>query len=139
MQKQLSRFVCILSACILSALLFAGCNKESTEANVNAPANSNKPATAASSPATATSPATTASAEKIGVPECDDFLAKYESCVSGHVPEAARAQFKTSLEQWRSSWHKLAANPQTKTTLAAACKTAADQAKTSMKSYNCTF
>src|SRR5262245_2105787 len=127
-----------LLLCIFSALVFAGCNKE-TETNTNATANTNKPATTAASPVTATSPTTTAAAEKIGVPECDDFIAKYESCVTSKVPEAARPQFKTTVEQWRSSWHKLAANPQTKATLAAVCKTAADQAKTSMKAYKCTF
>jgi hypothetical protein len=73
------------------------------------------------------------------VPECDEYIANYESCVSGKVPEVARAQFKTSLEQLRSSWRKLAENPQTKGSLAAACKMSADQARTAMKAYNCTF
>ena len=124
-----------LIVCILVALVLVGCSKESMQSNMNS-SNANKPITAAS-PATMATPAM--AAEKIGVPECDDFIAKYETCVTAHVPEAARAQYKTSIEQWRSSWHKLAANPQTKTTLAAACKTAAEQARTSMKTYNCTF
>ena len=38
--------------------------------------------------------ATTASTGKIGVPECDDYLAKVDACVSGKVPEAARAAYK---------------------------------------------
>jgi len=125
-----------LIVCMLVALFVVGCNKETMQSNVNT-SNANKPATAASSPATAATPAM--AGEKIGVPECDDFIAKYDACVTSHVPEAARAQYKTSIEQWRSSWHKLAANPQTKATLAAACKTAAEQARTSMKTYNCTF
>ncbi len=128
-----------LALCTLFALVIVGCNKGTTEgnanANANAHANANRAATAATSPATSTATA----GEKIGVPECDDFIAKYESCVTSHVPEAARAQYKSSVEQWRSSWHKLAANPQTKATLAAACKSAAEQARTSMKTYNCTF
>lgn len=82
---------------------------------------------------------TTSSAEKIGIPECDDFLAKYDACVSSKVPESARAQYKSSLDQWRNSWKTLAANPQTKGTLAAACKTTIEQARTSMKSYGCDF
>lgn len=125
-----------LMVCMLFALVLVGCNKESMQSSTNT-SNTNKPATAASSPATMASPAM--AAEKIGVPECDDFIAKYDACITGHVPEAARAQYKTSIEQWRTSWHKLAANPQTKATLAAACKTAAEQARTSMKTYNCTF
>ena len=77
--------------------------------------------------------------EKIGVPECDEFIAAYDACVSSKVPEPARAQYKTSIEQWRTSWRKLAANPNTKATLAQVCKQSAEQARASMKSYNCTF
>ena len=76
---------------------------------------------------------------KIGVPECDEFIANYDACVSSKVPEVARAQYKTAIEQWRTSWKKLAENPQTKSTLAAACKQSAEQARASMKTYNCTF
>ena len=78
-------------------------------------------------------------AEKTGVPECDEFIANYDACVSSKVPEVARAQYKTAIEQWRTSWKKLAENPQTKSTLAAACKQSAEQARASMKTYNCTF
>jgi hypothetical protein len=98
--------------------------------------NANKTATAAASPVTAT---TALAGEKIGVPECDDFIAAYDACVSSKVPESARAQYKTGIEQWRSGWKKLAANPNTKATLAAACKQTAESARASMKSYGCTF
>lgn len=127
MLTKLSLFLCF--AC---AIVLAGCAKSETSNN----ANTNAPARAASPAATT---ATVASADKIGVPECDEFIAHYEACVSGKVPEAARAQFKTGMEQWRSSWKKLAANPQTKSTLASVCKQTAASARTSMKSYNCTF
>jgi hypothetical protein len=121
--------------CVLSAIVLVGCAK-SEPANSNATAaNANKPATAPAS----TAPATTAAADKIGVPECDEYLANYDACVSGKVPEVARAQYKTALDQTRASWKKLAENPQTKASLAAACKTASEQARTAMKSYNCTF
>ena len=69
----------------------------------------------------------------------DEFIANYDACISSKVPEMARAQYKTTIDQWRTSWKKLAANPQTKGTLAAACKQSAEQARTSMKMYNCTF
>jgi hypothetical protein len=81
----------------------------------------------------------TVSADKIGVPECDEFIANYDACISSKVPEVARAQYKTTIEQWRTSWKKLAENPQTKPSLAAACKQSAEQARASMKTYNCTF
>ena len=123
-----------LFLCLTAVLLVAACAKTDTNANKTVTANENKPV-ATTTPATTT----TASAEKIGIPECDEFLAAYENCVSGKVPEAARAQYKTSLEQWRSSWRKLAENPATKGTLAAACKQSAESARASMKSYGCTF
>jgi hypothetical protein len=126
-----------LLLCVICTLVLVGCAKTEPSTN-NGPAtaaNANK-ATAAATPATAT---VVPAGEKIGVPECDDFIAAYDACVSSKVPEVARAQYKSSIEQWRSSWRKLAENPQTKATLAAACKQSAESARTSMKTYGCTF
>ena len=124
----------LIFAVLCAAILF-GCSKSETMENSNAAmSNSNKPA-AASTPATTTTTSST-SDEKIGVPECDEFIAKYESCTS-KVPEIARAQYKSAVEQWRSSWKKLAANPATKGTLAAACKQAAEQQAAAWKAYGC--
>jgi hypothetical protein len=124
-----------ISLCVICTIVLIGCAKTETANNSSSTGNSNKAATAAASPATAT----TAAGEKIGVPECDDFIAAYDACVSSKVPESARAQYKTAIAQWRSSWSKLAANPNTKATLAAACKQSAESARASMKSYGCTF
>ena len=126
----LTRFSILL--CILCAIVLVGCSKSQTNTNTASTANANKASTAPAAPATA-------SADKIGVPECDEYLANYETCVSGKIPEVARAQYKSALEQTRTSWRKLAENPQTKAGLAAACKQATEAARTAMKSYNCTF
>ena len=125
-----------LLICVAAVIVLAGCATSENGNSNTATANANKPA-ASTAPAT-TAPAT-ATAEKIGVPECDDFIAAYDACVSSKVPEAVRAQYKTSIEQWRTSWKKLAENPNTKASLAAACKQSAEQARASMKTYNCTF
>lgn len=125
-----------ISLCVICTIVLIGCAKTEPANNSSSTANTNKAATAAASPATAT---TATAGEKIGVPECDEFIAAYDACVSSKVPEAARAQYKTAIEQWRSSWSKLAANPNTKATLAAACKQSAESARASMKSYGCTF
>jgi hypothetical protein len=124
-----------ISLCVVCTIVLIGCAK-TEPANNSTATNANKAATAAASPATAT---TAPAGEKIGVPECDDFIAAYDACVSSKVPESARAQYKTAIAQWRSSWSKLAANPTTKGTLAAACKQSAESARASMKSYGCTF
>jgi hypothetical protein len=125
-----------ISLCVICTIVLIGCSKTEPNNSSSTTGNSNKAATAAASPATAT---TATAGEKIGVPECDDFIAAYDACVSSKVPEAARAQYKTAIAQWRSSWSKLAANPNTKATLAAACKQSAESARASMKSYGCTF
>ncbi|HEV7475456.1 MAG TPA: hypothetical protein VGN90_15490 [Pyrinomonadaceae bacterium] len=124
-----------LLVCFVCAIVLVGCSKSEPTTNTT-PANANRAATT-TTPATTTTAST--AGEKIGVPECDDFIAAYETCVSSKVPEVARAQYKTAIEQWRASWRKLAENPQTKPTLAAACKQSAEQARTSMKTYGCTF
>lgn len=126
-----------ISLCVVCTIVLIGCAKTETTNNSNSTtSNANRAATAAASPAAAT---TASAGEKIGVPECDEFIAAYDACVSSKVPETARAQYKTAIAQWRSSWSKLAANPNTKATLAAACKQSAESARASMKSYGCTF
>jgi len=42
-----------------------------------------------------------------------------------------------AVEQWRASWKKLADNPQTKGTLAAACKQAEENSAAAWKTYGC--
>ena|ERR1041385_5823786 len=117
---------------ILCAAILIGCSKTET-------GNSNGSSTSSNTAGTSSSGTTASTGDKIGIPECDDFLAKYESCVSGKVPEQARAAYQTGLKQWRDSWKQLAANPQTKGSLAAACKQAKEQTEASLKSYGCTW
>lgn len=119
---------------ILCAAILIGCSKtEMSNSNTMAD-NSNKAGTST----TSTTGTTSASGDKIGIPECDDFLTKYEACIA-KVPEAGRATYQTGLKQWRESWKKLADNPQTRGTLAGICKQSRDQQETAMKSFGCTF
>ena len=132
MLTKLSLFLCLMCAIVL-----VGCSKSEPNTNVNATTGNANKAVSSTTPAS-TAPAT-ATAEKVGVPECDAFIASYEACVSGKVPAAAQPQLKSGLAQWRSSWKKLAANPQTKATLVGVCKQQLEAARTSMKAYGCTF
>jgi hypothetical protein len=138
-----TKMISLFAVCVLLGVVLLACGGAADNANTattNATTNSNTKA--AATPAAAASPAatTTASAgEKIGVAECDDFIAKYEACVSGKVPAAQQATFKGSIETWRKSWRDLAANPQTKGTLASVCKSSLDQAKASLSAYGCTW
>jgi hypothetical protein len=78
--------------------------------------------------------------EKIGVPECDDFIAKYEACISDHVPAAQRTQYKENIEGYSRAWRQqIAANPDVKAGLPAACKRHLEQARITMKQFGCEF
>jgi hypothetical protein len=123
----------LLIGSILCAAILIGCGKTEMGNSNTAADNSNKGTMAGGSSTTAST------GDKVGIPECDDFLAKYEACVTGKVPEAGRAAYQSSLKQWKDSWKQMAANPQTKGALTAACKQAADQAATSMKTYGCAW
>ena len=139
MQKRL--FI-TLTVCVSCALLLLACGgaSNSNDSHATNAGNANAGKAATNSAAATTPAASTASAgDKIGVPECDDYLAKYESCVHGKVPEAARAQYESTLAQTRKSWRDLAANPQTKASLAQACKAATEAARASMKTMGCEF
>ena len=137
MPKRIYATIVLCLACVSALVACAGADNTNGTNTSNAAANANR---AAATPAAATPAATVAAAgDKIGVAECDDYLAKVDACVSGKVPEAARAQFRAGIDQTRASWRTLAANPQTRGSLAAACKTAAEQAAATYKAYGCTF
>ena len=70
-----------------------------------------------------------------GVPECDTYLEKVYACISDKVPEAQRDMMKQGIDQSKASW----ASVTDKTALAAQCKTAMEQAKTSFGAMGCTF
>ena|SRR5947209_11815675 len=124
----------LLALCLLVGLVLLACGGGSSDntANTSNTAAGNKAA------ASNTSTAST-SGDKIGVPECDDYIAKYEACVNSKVPEAMRASVKGSMETARKMWKDAAATPQGKAGLAQACKQALETAKSSMGSYGCSW
>ena len=142
MKRQLS-----LVLAITAALALAACQKQEVAppaaADAAAPAESAPaaepaPAPAADPAAAAPADATAAPAmvESIGIPECDDYLTKYEACISAHVPEASRDALKQSLDATRAGW-KQAIAAGGKDSLAAACKTMTDSARASLQAYGC--
>jgi hypothetical protein len=128
------RITLVILATALAVVLVACSKTENTNSNSSTTANKSAGTSGTSTTSTAAS-----SGDQIGVPECDDFIAKYETCVNGKVPEMARAQYQSAIKQWKESWKKLAENPQTKGTLAAACKQAKEQQEAALKSFGCTF
>jgi hypothetical protein len=78
-----------------------------------------------------------AAASAIGVPECDEYLTKYEACIQAKVPESMRGTFSQSMTQMRDAWKQAAATPEGKQGLAVGCKQALDGAKQAMTAYGC--
>jgi len=129
----------LLMSCILIGLLVLACGKAvETNRNGNTNTATAVPAGSPVAPPTNKNDNSGASAQ-VGVAECDTFITAYENCVNAKVPEAARAQFRTTMTTWRTEWKKLADNPQTRPTLVNVCKTQMESARTQMKAYNCTF
>jgi len=82
---------------------------------------------------------TAAHAQSTGIASCDDFLTKYDTCVTSKIPEAQRAMFKTQLDQTRKTWVDMAKNPSAKSAMEATCKQTMDAIKTSLQSFGCSF
>jgi hypothetical protein len=104
----------------------------------------------AASPATTMAPATTtppmgtvgtspgpAAVAEIGIPECDSYVRKYETCVQRHAPAGQRAQLQQALDQSRAAWRAAAAQPQGQAMLKTMCAQAEAAAKASMGAYGC--
>ena len=78
------------------------------------------------------------SSEKIGIPECDDFIARYNACISDHVPAAKKVEYKENIDAFARAWKQQTANTD-KNVVAAACKRHSDAARETMKPFGCEF
>jgi hypothetical protein len=74
--------------------------------------------------------------DKIGVPECDEYIEKYMKCIEEKMPEAAREQTKQAMQQSVDAWKEAASGPG-KDQLADACKAALDAAKKGTEALGC--
>ena len=135
-----------LALAVLATLALGACRKDqdatttpAAEAPVAAAPAAETPAAApvATPEAPAAVPAVAATGESLGIPECDDYLTKYQACVSDKVPEASRAALEQSLQMTRDGW-KQAIAAGGKDQLAAACTTMREQSRASMTAYGCT-
>lgn len=88
---------------------------------------------------TETKTETASTGDKVGVPECDEYIEKYEACINSKVPENMRGTYKSSFETMRKSWKDAAANPNGKAALATGCKQALATAKQTFTAYNCAW
>jgi hypothetical protein len=80
-----------------------------------------------------------AQAQTTGIAACDDFLTKYDACISSKIPPAQSAMYKTQIDQTRKAWLDMAKNPSTKATMEASCKQTMDATKAALTAYGCSF
>ncbi|MFT3774894.1 MAG: hypothetical protein QM820_56830 [Minicystis sp.] len=69
--------------------------------------------------------ATGATGDKIGVQECDDYIAKYTACIA-KMPAAAKSTAEQGFKTQKDAWRAAAATPQGKEGLKTGCKMALD-------------
>ena len=135
-----------IAAALCFAIVSFGCGGAATNTSnttANKPANTTSTTTTSST--TTTAPANTAattadsSSPNTGVAECDEYITKYEACLTKIAKAAPQVepQMKQAFEAQRSSFKTAASNPQSKATLPGICKQAIETAKTSTKAYAC--
>ena len=90
---------------------------------------------------TETNTAVVTSSDSVGVAECDEYIKKYEACLTKIAEKAPQAQpgMKTAFEQQRSAFKQAASTEQGKASLATTCKQAIESAKTSTASFSCAW
>jgi hypothetical protein len=82
--------------------------------------------------------ATTSTAQRIGIPECDEYIEKYRRCIETHVPEAARQSVRDAVDATLKAWREAAAGP-AREGLATSCKVARDAAKQATTAMGCVW
>jgi hypothetical protein len=134
----------VFTAMICGVFFLTNCSSTpqtngNTAVVVNKTTNTATTNTGTTTTTTNTTTTTTETADKVGVPECDEYIQKYEACINSKVPEAQRGMYKSSFETMRKSWKDAAANPQGKAALATGCKQALDTAKQTLSAYSCAW
>jgi hypothetical protein len=77
--------------------------------------------------------------EITGIPDCDDYLEKYEICLRTKLYRgtANRAETEKYLTMLRETWKKSFASVEKSETTAAACRQARETARESLNSFGC--
>jgi hypothetical protein len=78
-------------------------------------------------------------AQDVGVPACDEFLNKYNTCIGSKVPAEQRATMTNAMSQVRTNWINVAKTAEGKAQLATVCKQTADQLKQQVAALNCAW
>jgi hypothetical protein len=135
-----NKFAFLIVGLFAVTLVFTGCSTTGTNtSNGNSVVTNGNAANTAKPANTEATKTETASGAKIGVPECDEYVEKYEACLDSIAAKYPQVQpsLKSAYEAQRDAFKKAAANPQSKATLPATCKQAIETAKQSTSAYAC--
>jgi len=77
--------------------------------------------------------------EELGVPECDDYIRKVNTCLDDKVPLDDQPAVRFQLQSQRRKWQKMALDPDQRDALAAECRDAAALGEQSMAKYECAW
>ncbi len=82
-----------------------------------------------------------ATGDSVGVAECDEYIKKYEACLTSIAAKAPAVEgpMKTAFQAQRDGFKKAASTPEGKATLPGICKQAIETAKASTSAYACTW
>jgi hypothetical protein len=125
----------LIAAMLCCTIGFASCNQSETAKN----SANNGGVSSPKQPTNGTKTETVSTGEKTGVPECDEYVEKYEICLTSiaeKYPQVA-PNLKTAFEAQRKGFKDAASTPQGKTALAGQCKQFIESAKQSTSAYAC--
>ena len=133
MIKLTARFLFL--AVMLCSLIAFGCGGGTTTNNT--PANTAKNDAPKNTAPKNDAPKTESAAT--GVPECDEYIEKYEACLTSIAEKYPQVHpnLKQAFETQRKGFKDAAAQPESKATLASTCKQAIENAKTATSAYAC--
>jgi hypothetical protein len=69
---------------------------------------------------------------------CDAYIASFKECLN-KIPQTLRPGMEMTLNAMQSQWHASGKAPESRKVMEQTCKSAAQNAKTSMARYGCTF
>lgn len=141
---KLNLTVVLAAAALSGALLIGGCARQTTPnveaTNKSTTVTKNQTANTAGTEKTTTETTKTETAgDSVGVAECDEYIKKYEACLTKIAASSPAVQgpLKQAFEAQRAGFKSAASTAQGKATLASTCKQAIATAKASTSAYAC--
>jgi hypothetical protein len=141
---KLNLTVVLAAAALSGALLIGGCARQTTPnveaTNKSTTVTKNQTANTAGTEMTTTETTKTETAgDSVGVAECDEYIKKYEACLTKIAASSPAVQgpLKQAFEAQRAGFKSAASTAQGKATLASTCKQAIATAKASTSAYAC--